>query len=241
MIVRNAHLINKGLLPERGTREDDFFMIPVKDKDDAGQPLEPSEVGMRIADQIVDLVVNRIPGSLSYKPQDIMVLSPMNRTATGVFDLNLRLQKEINPSPARFVQKFGVRFGIGDRVIQTANNYDLDIFNGDIGFIFDVDHDESVLYVDFSGRRVAIPFDDLDALRLAYAMTIHKSQGSQADVVVIPVSTQHYTMLQRNLLYTGVTRAKKMAVLVGQPKAIGIAVKNASAMRRITRLAGLLC
>lgn len=240
LIVRNAHLINKGLLPDQGSREDDFFMVKVRDRDEAGQALEPATVGALIADQIVDLVTRRIPASMGHAARDIMVLSPMNRSATGVFELNLRLQKEINPAPVRFVQRYGVRYGIGDKVIQIANNYDLDIFNGDIGFVFDINDEDAQLLVDFSGRRVAIPYDDIDALRLAYAMTIHKSQGSQADAVVIPVSTQHYTMLQRNLLYTGVTRAKKLVVLVGQTRAVGIAVGNASSARRITRLAELL-
>lgn len=240
LIIRNAHLINKGVMPEKGGRQDDFFFLPVRDKDDAGQPIESSLVGAAIADQVIDLVCRRLPESMGFAARDIMVLSPMNRTTTGVFELNLRLQKELNPAPPRFIQRFGVRYGIGDKVIQTANNYDLEIFNGDIGFIFDIDSEEEVVLVDFSGRRVAIPFDDLDALRLAYAMTIHKSQGSQADAVVIPVSTQHYTMLQRNLIYTGVTRAKRLVVLVGQYRALAIAVGNASSSRRITRLAELL-
>lgn len=125
-------------------------------------------------------------------------------------------------------------------MIQTRNNYQLEIFNGDIGIIHDIDDEESVVAVDFAGRTVQIPFDELDALRLAYAISIHKSQGSQAEAVVIPVTTQHFTMLQRNLIYTAVTRAKKLVILVGQKRALAIAVKNDKAVRRITRLGDLL-
>lgn len=242
LIIRNAYKINSGQMPEKGGKEDDFFFLPTPIKDSNGTPLEPAQMGEIIMKTISDLVVQRLPKAYGFDPiKDIMVLSPMNITATGVASLNIELQSKLNPSPARFITRMGTRFGVGDKVIQTRNNYDLDIFNGDVGIILDIDEDDTKeVAVDFSGRLVLIPIDDVDSLRLAYAMTIHKSQGSQADAVVIPVTTQHYTMLQRNLFYTGVTRAKKLVVLVGQHRAMSIAVNNADAMKRITRLKKLL-
>lgn len=255
LIIRNAHNINRGLMPEKGEKTDDFFFLTVPEKDDEGNQIEPAVVGERIAATIADLVADRLPKTYGFDPiRDIMVLSPMNITTTGVGNLNTVLQERLNPSPAKSVIRFGTRFGLGDKVIQTRNNYDLDIFNGDVGIITTIhDTDESgrelgssekKIVVDFGsaskGKAVEIPFDDMDALRLAYGMTIHKSQGSQAEAVVIPVTTQHYTMLQRNLFYTGVTRAKKLVVLVGVPRALGMAVKNDGALRRMTRLKGLL-
>jgi len=242
LIIRNAHNINRGQMPERGGRHDDFFFIQMEETNGQGERLEPAEVGAQITATIADLVTQRLPSAYGMNPiRDIMVLSPMNITTTGVANLNAVLQSRLNPEPGKAITRMGTRFGVGDKVIQTRNNYDLDIFNGDIGIITDIDDEaDNKLFVDFSGRTVEIPFDDADALRLAYCMTIHKSQGSQADAVVIPVSTQHYTMLQRNLFYTGVTRAKKLVVLVGVPRAMQIAVRNDQALNRITRLRELL-
>lgn len=242
LIIRNAHRINHGQMPEKGARTDDFFFLTSPSKDENGVALEPSVIGGQILDTITDLVSTRLPKAYGFDPiKDIMVLSPMNISATGVASLNSRLQGCLNAQPVKSINKMGTRFGVGDKVIQTRNNYDLDIFNGDLGFILDIDQeDEQKVFVDFSGRIVGIPLDDMDAVRLAYAMTIHKSQGSQADAVVIPVTTQHYTMLQRNLFYTGVTRAKKLVVLVGQEKAMAMAVRNKDATNRITRLKILL-
>jgi len=254
LIIRNAHRINRGQMPEKGGKNDDFFFITVTEKDEEGNKIEPAVNGERIASIISDLVADRLPRTYGFDPiRDIMVLSPMNITTTGVANLNTILQKRLNPAPAKSVMFLGTRFGIGDKVIQTRNKYDLDIFNGDVGIITAIyDTDESGqelgsskkrIVVDFgiSGKgAVEIPFDEMDALRLAYAITVHKSQGSQAEAVVIPVTTQHYMMLQRNLFYTGVTRAKKLVVLVGSPRALSIAVRNDEAMRRVTRLRHLL-
>ena len=242
LIIRNAHNINQGLMPVKGGREDDFFFIETSELDANGQKMAPAEIGAAITETIAQLVTTRLPAAYGLDPcRDIMVLSPMNVTTSGVTNLNLVLQERINPSPVDFYERMGTRFGVGDKVIQTRNNYDLDIFNGDVGFISRIDANEAKkVFVDFSGKEIGIPMDDADSLRLAYAMTIHKSQGSQAEAVVIPVTTQHFTMLQRNLFYTGVTRAKKLVVLVGTPKAMAMAVKNADAMKRITRLKNLL-
>jgi exodeoxyribonuclease V alpha subunit len=255
LIIRNAHRINRGQMPEKGGKADDFFFIAVPEKDEEGNRIEPAVNGERIASIISDLVADRLPRAYGFNPiRDIMVLSPMNITTTGVANLNSVLQERLNPAPAKSVMRFGMRFGLGDKVIQTRNNYDLDIFNGDVGIITAIhDTDESghelgtsekKIVVDFGSsgkdRAVEIPFDEMDALRLAYAITVHKSQGSQSEAVVIPVTTQHYTMLQRNLFYTGVTRAKKLVVLVGVPRALSMAVRNDGALRRMTRLRELL-
>lgn len=251
LIIRNAHNINRGIMPEKGEKTDDFFFLTVPEKDEEGNRIEPSVNGERIAGMIADLVADRLPGKYGFDPiRDIMVLSPMNITTTGVANLNAVLQQRLNPTPARSVTRFGTRFGLGDKVIQTRNNYDLDIFNGDVGIvsaIHDIDESgrelgsqEKRIAVDFGGKVVEIPFDEMDALRLAYSITVHKSQGSQAEAVVIPVTTQHFTMLQRNLFYTGVTRAKKLVVLVGIPRALAMAVKNDGALKRMTRLRDLL-
>lgn len=242
LIIRNAHNINRGQMPEKGGKQDDFFFLNLPEKDDAGNRIEPAVLGEQIAATISELVADRLPKAYGFDPiRDIMVLSPMNITTTGVSNLNTVLQQRLNPNPAKFITRFGTRFGVGDKVIQTRNNYDLDIFNGDVGIISSIDdEDDNKIVVDFGSKAVEIPFDEMDALRLSYCMTIHKSQGSQADAVVIPVTTQHFTMLQRNLFYTGVTRAKKLVVLVGIPRAMGMAVKNDGAMKRMTRLKELL-
>jgi exodeoxyribonuclease V alpha subunit len=146
------------------------------------------------------------------------------------------LQKALNPVTDRKVERFGWTFAAGDKVMQIENDYDKEVYNGDIGFVQDVDPESSELTAIFDGRAVTYGFGELDALVLAYAATIHKSQGSEYPVVVIPVMTQHYTMLQRNLLYTGVTRGKRLVVLVGQKKAVAIAVRNVSGRRRWSKL-----
>ena len=150
--------------------------------------------------------------------------------------LNIELQAALNPAGEKKVEPFGWTFAPGDKVMQVENDYDKHIYNGDIGMIEDIDLDEGEATVDFDGRTVTFAFGELDTLLPAYAATIHKSQGSEYPAVVIPVLTQHYAMLQRNLIYTGVTRGKKLVVLVGQKKAVGIAVKNVSGRRRWSKL-----
>jgi exodeoxyribonuclease V alpha subunit len=160
----------------------------------------------------------------------------MNRGGVGARSLNIELQAALNPAGDRKVERFGWTFAPGDKVMQIENDYDKEVYNGDIGYIADVDSEAGELTASFDDRAVTYGFGELDTLVPAYAATIHKSQGSEYPAVVIPVMTQHYTMLQRNLLYTGVTRGKKLVVLVGQKKAVAIAVRNISGRRRWSKL-----
>ena len=161
----------------------------------------------------------------------------MNRGGVGARSLNIELQAALNPAGERKVERFGWTFAPGDKIMQVENDYDKEVYNGDIGMINDVNKSEGVLSATFDGRTVTYEFGELDMLVPAYAATIHKSQGSEYPAVVIPILTQHYAMLQRNLLYTGVTRGKKLVVLIGQRKAIAIAVRNVSGRRRWSKLA----
>jgi exodeoxyribonuclease V alpha subunit len=225
-IITTAHQINQGRIPDLGKvgGETDFYFIPADDPEDA-------------VPRIIDLVGKNIPRKFGLDPiRDIQVLCPMNRGGVGARSLNIELQAALNPNPTAKVERFGWTFAPGDKVMQIENDYDKDVFNGDIGYIQAVDTVEGELTVDFDGREVSYLFGELDTLVPAYAATIHKSQGSEYPAVVIPVMTQHYAMLQRNLLYTGLTRGKKLVILVGQRKAIAIAVKNESGRRRWSKL-----
>ena len=186
---------------------------------------------------IIELVKTRIPKRFGLDPvRDIQVLCPMNRGGGGARSLNIELQAALNPAGERKVERFGWTFAPGDKVMQIENDYDKEVYNGDIGYVDDVDPDEDELTARFDGRVLTYGFGELDTLVPAYAATIHKSQGSEYPAVVIPVLTQHYAMLQRNLLYTGVTRGKRLVVLVGQKKAVAIAVRNVSGRRRWSKL-----
>ena len=177
--------------------------------------------------RIIELVKTRIAKRFGLNPiRDIQVLCPMNRGGVGARSLNIELQAALNPAGDRKVERFGWTFAPGDKVMQIENDYDKEVYNGDIGYIDDVNPDDGELTASFDGRTVTYGFGELDMLVPAYAASIHKSQGSEYPAVVIPVMTQHYAMLQRNLLYTGVTRGKRLVVLVGQKKAIAIAVRN---------------
>ena len=225
-IITNAHRINQGIIPDlaRPEGESDFFFVPADDPETA-------------VARIVELVKTRIPERFGLDPiRDIQVLCPMNRGGVGARSLNVELQKALNPAGDRKVERFGWTFAPGDKVMQIENDYDKEVYNGDIGYIDDVDPDAGELTASFDGRAVTYGFGELDTLVPAYAATIHKSQGSEYPAVVIPVLTQHYTMLQRNLLYTGVTRGKRLVVLVGQRKAVAIAVRNVSGRRRWSKL-----
>ena len=225
-IITTAHAINAGCLPDLGKPdgEADFYFVPAAD---------PEQAVLRI----VELVAKRIPQRFGFDPiRDIQVLCPMNRGGVGARSLNIELQVALNPAGNKKVERFGWTFAPGDKVMQIENDYDKDVFNGDIGTIEDVDLAEGEVAVDFDGRTVTFLFGELDTLVPAYAATIHKSQGSEYPAVVIPVMTQHYAMLQRNLIYTGVTRGKKLVVLVGQRKAVAIAVKNVSGRQRWSKL-----
>ena len=227
-IITNAHRINHGLLPEGAEpqQDSDFHFI---------ERQEPE----RIANTLIEMVKSRIPKRFELDPiREIQVLSPMNRGSLGVRELNLRLQSELNPSRPDnpMVERFGWQFRVKDKVIQTENDYDKAVFNGDIGQVIRINPDEQELVVDFEGRSVTYEFGELDELSLAYAITIHKSQGSEFPAVVIPVATQQFMLLQRNLIYTGVTRGKKLVVLIGQPKALSLAVHNNRTERRFSGL-----
>jgi exodeoxyribonuclease V alpha subunit len=225
-IIVSAHRINRGEMPETAAGSDasDFYFTEV---DDAEQG----------AARLLQIVRERIPARFGLDPvRDVQVLCPMNRGALGARALNLSLQQMLNPGAEPRVERFGWVFAKGDKVMQVENDYDKDVYNGDLGFISAVDPQASELVVDFDGRPIVYDFSELDRLVLAYATTIHKAQGSEYPAVVIPVSTQHYPMLQRNLLYTGVTRGRKLVVLVGQRKALAIAVAGRQARRRWSKL-----
>lgn len=225
-IVVNAHSINTGRMPLAAPKGEpsDFYLVEI----------ENAEEGV---DRLVELVTERIPRRFGLDPaRDIQVLTPMIRGSLGSRNLNHALQRVLNPSPPAQVERFGWRFAPGDRVMETRNDYDRDVFNGDLGTVSAIDAEEEALVVDFEGRAVIYPFGELDTLVPAFATTIHKSQGSEYPAVVIPVVTQHRTMLARNLLYTGVTRGRRLVVLVGQRRAIGMAIREAASRRRWTKL-----
>jgi exodeoxyribonuclease V alpha subunit len=227
-IITTAHRINEGSMPELAAKntECDFYFI---DRD------EPEA----IANTLVEMIKTRIPAKSKLNAiQDIQVLCPMNRGSLGIRELNLRLQAELNPPrpDEPMVEKFGWKFRPRDKVIQTENNYDKDAFNGDIGQIMKIDPLEREVLIKFDQREIVYDFGELDEIALAYAITIHKSQGSEFPVVVIPLATQHYLLLQRNLVYTGITRGKKLVVLIGQPKALSIAVRNNKTEQRFSGL-----
>ena len=225
-IIASAHRINQGSMPDlaRPEGDSDFYFVQADDPETA-------------VPRIIELVKTRIPQRFGLDPiRDIQVLCPMNRGGAGARSLNIELQAALNPAGDRKVERFGWTFAPGDKVMQIENDYDKEVYNGDIGYIDDVDPDAGELTTSFDGRAVVYGFGELDALVPAYAATIHKSQGSEYPAVVIPVMTQHYAMLQRNLLYTGVTRGKRLVVLVGQRKAVAIAVRNVSGRRRWSKL-----
>jgi len=227
-IITTAHRINEGLMPDQtaGNTESDFYFI---DRE------EPEA----ILATLVEMVKTRIPARFGLdRIRDLQVLCPMNRGSLGIRDLNVRLQTELNPGRADepMVEKFGWQFRMRDKVIQTVNNYDKDVFNGDIGQIVKIDPQEREVTVKFDAREIVYDYGELDEVALAYAITIHKSQGSEFPVVVIPLATQHYLLLQRNLVYTGMTRGKRLVVLIGQRKALAMAVRNNKTERRFSGL-----
>lgn len=229
-IIMGAHSVNHGYMPKI-TNEDgtDLWLFRVEDKE-------------AISNRIVDLVTSRIPKKFGYKPEDIQVLTPMRREwdPIAAASLNVRLQEAINPMGAVAARKGDLEFRIGDKIMQIKNNYDKEIFNGDIGIVKGklngTDEDKAVMTAEFEGRIVRFTQTELGELELAYACTVHKSQGSEYPVVVIPIHSSQFIMLKRNLLYTGITRAKKQCILVGMESAIQDAVRREDTVRRITRL-----
>ncbi len=225
-IITNAHSINQGEQPAFGKESRDFFFFSANTPEEAG-------------DWVVDVVCQRIPRKFSLDPvEDIQVLAPMYRGPVGVDTLNERLQAQLNPGGPKRPERafFGRTFRVGDKVMQTQNNYDKDVFNGDIGMVGHIDPEDQTVAIEIDGRPVIYEWSEMDQLVLAYAVSVHKSQGSEFKAVVIPVVTSHYIMLQRNLLYTAVTRAKELCVLVGSRKAIAIAVNNNKVNQRYSAL-----
>ena len=222
-IVMNAHAINQGRFPDTSNgRDTDFFFMREDDPE-------------RAAETIVRLVKERLPRAYRESPDRIQVLTPMQRGVVGAANLNLLLQQALNPSGPS-LGRGGYTYRQGDRVMQQRNNYDKDVFNGDLGYIREVDTEERTLKVDFDGKKVEYDVTELDELTLAYATTIHKAQGSEYPIVGMPVLVTNFVMLQRNLIYTGITRAKKICVLIGAMKALAYAVRNVSVLKRNTSL-----
>jgi exodeoxyribonuclease V alpha subunit len=229
-IVRAAYRIHDGEMPESASAKQpgDFYFI------EADSPPV-------ILDRMITMIRERIPQRFGLDPfRDVQVLTPMNRSELGVKNLNLKLQAVLNPPEAQEgpeVARFGWSFRLGDKVLQTANDYQKEVFNGDVGRIAKISEHDQELTVDYDGRRVAYDFQELDELTLAYALTIHKSQGSEYPAVIVPLHTQHFLLLQRNLLYTAVTRGRKLVVLIGSRKALGLAIDRHDPSRRCTALA----
>jgi exodeoxyribonuclease V alpha subunit len=225
-IIVNAHLINQGQFPRLSPRQDkldDFYFMHEEDPE-------------KTLDKITYIVTDRIPSRFSYDPvTDVQVISPMNKGVVGVSNLNTQLQASLNPNGQELLRG-GKTFRTGDKVMQIKNNYDKEVFNGDIGRIRALDLEMQEIKVRFDDRTVVYEYADLDELVLAYAVSIHKSQGSDFPAVVIPLLTQHYIMLQRNLIYTGITRGKSLVVIIGTKKALAIAINNAKTQQRYTRL-----
>jgi exodeoxyribonuclease V alpha subunit len=227
MIVVNAHRVNRGEFPilKNGEKKEptDFYFIQEEDPE-------------KILNRILSLCSERIPERFGFHPiRDIQVLTPMHKGSIGVTNLNIELQKKLNPD------QFGITHGgrtfrLHDKVMQVINNYDKEVFNGDIGWVSRIDQEDREMIIDFDGRLITYDFSELDEVVVAYAISVHKSQGSEYPVVILPVTTQHYLLLQRNLIYTGITRAKKLVVLIGTKKALAIAIKNNKPQLRFTQL-----
>jgi exodeoxyribonuclease V alpha subunit len=227
-IIVNAHRINAGKFPYANVAKEETSDFYIAYADEVEE----------IHDKLLHIVTERIPQRFNFDPyQDIQVLTPMHRGGLGTRALNISLQECLNAAAEPKISRYGWTFAPGDKVIQNVNNYDKEVFNGDIGLISAINLEDSTLRIDFGGRSVAYDFSELDEIALAYATSIHKSQGSEYPVVVIPLAMQHYMLLARNLLYTGVTRGKQLVVLVGQKQAISMAINNNRTQQRLTKLA----
>jgi exodeoxyribonuclease V alpha subunit len=224
LIVRNAHRVNEGLPFETRAGDSDFYFIAKNTPED-------------VLSLALEFMTERIPRRFGLDPlHDVQVLTPMRKNLLGAENLNTALQKRLN-SAGPSVQRGATLFRPGDRVMQLRNNYDKDVYNGDVGFVKSVDSQERTLVVLFDGRPVEYGSGDLDELALAYATTIHKSQGSEYPAVIVLLHTQHYMMLQRNLLYTAITRGKKLVLVIGAPWAVERAIGTNDVRERRTTLA----
>lgn len=228
-IISSAHAINDGYFPKLTSEPtDDFFFIEAKEPED-------------VLTTLVELVSKKIPQTHSFNPIiDIQVLSPMRKGLIGSDSLNLKLQQALNPNH-NYLQRYGNRYAVGDKVMQMKNNYQKEIFNGDVGTIKNISADDQEVLIDFDHKEVVFEFSELDEVSLAYAVSVHKFQGSESPCIVMPIHTQHFKLLCRNLLYTGVTRGKKLVYLVGTKKALAIAIHNNEIEKRFTALKHMLC
>lgn len=225
-IIQNAHMINKGYIPKFENKTDeltDFYFIECKDPDEATAKLKK-------------ILLERIPQRFKLDPKyHVQVLTPMRKGQFGVANLNVLLQTELNNQKEK-ITKYGNNFSVGDKVMQLCNNYDKEVYNGDIGYVIQLDLENQIVTVDFDQQAISYDFSELDELTLAYAVTIHKSQGSEYPALILPLFMQHYPMLERNLIYTGITRGKQLVIVLGEKKAIAMAVKTVKAKTRITNL-----
>lgn len=223
-IVTNAHMINQGRFPDLKNKEDtDFFFIKEEDPE-------------KMVSKIVELCRKRIPKKYGFCPKnDIQVLSPMHKGVVGVQNLNVELQNSLNPSGKSIIRGARV-FRLGDKVMQVVNNYNKDVYNGDIGEVVLINDADQEMEINFGGRKAVYDYNELEEVVIAYAASIHKAQGSEFPAVILTIATQHYILLERNLIYTGITRGKKLVVLVGTEKAVGMAVKNNKPHNRYTLL-----
>jgi exodeoxyribonuclease V alpha subunit len=225
-IIANSHKVNQGIMPSlnNDSNHSDFHFIEVDDPDQALTTL-------------IKLVTEVIPRQFQLcAAKDIQVLCPMTKGTIGTKTINTEIQKVLNPPTEQSLKSFGWSYSVGDKVMQIQNNYQKDVYNGDLGVISTINMEEGDLTITFDGRSVLYDFTDLDEIVLAYATTIHKSQGSEYACVVIPLLTQHYIMLQRKLLYTAITRGKKLVVIIGQKKALFIAVQQNADRKRWSSL-----
>ncbi|NDB85096.1 MAG: AAA family ATPase, partial [Alphaproteobacteria bacterium] len=228
-IITNAHMVNNGIVPNltrgaAGGKESDFYFVEAEQGDD-------------IINKIITIIKDRIPKKFNLDPiNDIQLLCPMQRGGSGARSLNIHLQKALNPNFSSGIHKFGQVFALGDKVMQIENNYDKEVYNGDIGLIVDINEQEQEIVISFYNRQVIYDYSDLDQITLSYATTIHKSQGSEYKAVIIPINMQSYIMLKRNLIYTAITRGEKLVVIIGEKKALNIAIKNSINSNRYTKL-----
>ncbi len=227
-IITNAHSVNQGILPN---------LQPINTKDISDFYFIEAEHGTDIINKIITMIKDRIPKRFNLNPiQDIQLLCPMQRGGAGARSLNVELQKVLNPNYSNGITKFGQIFAAGDKIMQTENNYDKETYNGDIGIIRSINEQDQEITINFYNRDVIYDYTDLDQITLAYATTIHKSQGSEYPAVIIPLTMQSYMMLRRNLIYTAITRGKKLVVIIGQKKALAMAIKNNTSSDRYSKL-----
>lgn len=224
-IIKNAYKINQGQMPDLLPAQDsDFFFIN-------------AEPGNDLLTKVISLVKERVPQKFGFNSiNDIQILAPMQRGESGVRVLNIEIQKALNPTYAAGIFKFGQYFAINDKVMQVENNYTKEVYNGDIGIIKNIDNIEQEIVITFDKRDIIYDYNDLDQITLAYAITIHKSQGSEYPAVIIPITMQSYIMLKRNLLYTSITRGKQLVILIGQKKAIAVAIQDKTHIQCYSKL-----